>query len=431
MTGQEHPGYPSTPPAAYAVLDCFHITDVWPEKLINIRNEEVKTWRIRFEKIDLQKPSWWMPPSHHGAYCPAASTAASTSCQFCEQESKEIFTEGWTCLNHHCGNFFVFPGSQNVIHPNHLTYTETFLNERTPFVGQTLKIKPEMPSQDFADTNLHGTELVSRRGFVCPDCGCCSRRLFWNRLVCENQRCGLQWPALMRPYPQEILARELVKFNALMATRRVTNKVNAGITDDTKDTLAVVLNRQCLKYTREFTFGSYVAQQYYLPDAAGNIIGSFTLFTSNDAINSAENGPDSLFRDLEVIDIGLKRNPAAVAGHKLEGLTRHFQQNFVSNVPYWPKRCRELIFSGCTIQVRSVRSVQGIQRSSGSDFEGLEPAHLGQSVCRQGNCRHSGRSCRAYPRREHATPHKQRFQRAPCIRVHGGRQYQRMYSLVS
>lgn len=296
----------------------------------------MKTWRIRFEKVDLQKQSWWKPHGHHGGVTPDTPSAPSAGCQFCGTISKKIFTSGWTCLNHLCGHYFVFPGSQNVIHPNSLIYTEAFLKERTPFVGQPPDLKPEMPN--FAGSEYHGTESVSRRGFVCPDCGCCNRRLFWNSLVCENQSCEQQWKAHMNPYPQAILEQEVVRFDEMINLRRERSRVNVDVADKDKDLLACVLNRQCLNLSQDLTFASYKARQYYLPDAAGNIIGSFTLFTSNAKINSAENGPDKLFRELEVIDIGLKRNPAAIAGHKLEGLTRHFQQNFVRDQSLQRKR---------------------------------------------------------------------------------------------
>ncbi|KAK0732512.1 hypothetical protein B0T21DRAFT_349516 [Apiosordaria backusii] len=70
---------------------------------------------------------------------------------------------------------------------------------------------------------------------------------------------------------------------------------------------------------------------YKSADPIDQIIGSFTIFRSSERINTKADGPDELFHTLEVEDIGLRRNPAAVAGHKLEGLTRHFQQNFIAD----------------------------------------------------------------------------------------------------
>jgi hypothetical protein len=51
-------------------------------------------------------------------------------------------------------------------------------------------------------------------------------------------------------------------------------------------------------------------------DEMANDIGSFTLFSSNPEINGNDNGPDRLFRALELMDLDLKRNPAALAKRK-------------------------------------------------------------------------------------------------------------------
>ncbi|KAK3336035.1 hypothetical protein B0T19DRAFT_408328 [Cercophora scortea] len=291
-----------------------------------------------------------------------------------------------------CDKFFDFAGKKVAIDVNKLTYTKAFLSERTQFQGDIPSLKPPIPGSE----GCHGTEKVLRRGFVCADCGCCNRRLFWNRWFCENR--GFTLDATMQPYPDHVLEEEAAKFDGLMSRRRRQNAVNRGsavsdlveeaesagdttdrsisdkqMTEDSEvdesdideddsdmagagqskkntngtlestvrespsevaldngevDLLATRLNRKVIRLMQNLSFGRYTARQYFLPDIDGNIIGSLTLFTSNPQINAMANGPNDLYRQLELLDIGLRRNPAAIVGHKLEGLTRHFQQNF-------------------------------------------------------------------------------------------------------
>ncbi|KAK3694575.1 hypothetical protein B0T22DRAFT_496957 [Podospora appendiculata] len=306
------------------------VADVWGEmQVVQAGYKAVRVWRVRLEKADLGKPSWWadqrsqtiMTTDGNETHSTAESTRApSTECSHCNISSKEIFKTGWTCLNHTCDGFFNFAGKKDAIDISKLTYTKAFLSERTQFQGVVPSLMPPIPSSE----GFHGTEKVLRRGFVCADCGCCNRRHFWNRWFCEN--CGFTLEATMQPYPDHVLEEETSKFDGLMSRRRRQNTVNQD--DCEVDLLATRLSHKVIRLMQHLSFGRYKARQYFLPDIDGNIIGSFTLFISNPHINSMANGPNDLHRQLELLDIGLRRNPAAVVGHKLEGLTRHFQQNF-------------------------------------------------------------------------------------------------------
>ncbi|KAK0729879.1 hypothetical protein B0H67DRAFT_651426 [Lasiosphaeris hirsuta] len=327
--------------AVIAVLDYFHITDIWKELQVQRNGNPVKVWRVRFEKAELHTSSWWAPrdaedsnnaasSSSHISEYPSvtAFSAQSAHCIRCYQQSKVIFTIGWMCLNPNCASYFQI---HSQIHGpitnamlSSLAYTKAFLNQRDPLIGPVPLLRPLIPNLD--TPGLHGTESGSRGAFVCPDCGCCSRRLFWNRLACEN--CSWSRPARMLPYTQADLRAEAIHLDAIATKRRLSNGVNDDVPITAHDTFAIVLNRTCIQPADTLVLGNYTAQQYLLPDAAGEVIGSFTMFVSNQNINSRQNGPDDLFRELSATDIGLKRNPAANAGTKNEGLTRHFQQNF-------------------------------------------------------------------------------------------------------
>jgi len=326
VAGEDHPLYPCKPPHPYAVLDWFRITDVWGEMHITkVGQNPVRIWRIRLEKADLAKPSWWTCHlDGEATVLPSPEIyTTSRSCSDCLAESKDMFTAGWTCLNHKCSLFFRFPSIGADLDISTLAYTDAFLNERSPFIGPLPKLKPDIPS--FA--GLHGTEKVLRGGFVCPDCGYCSRRIYWNRLACEN--CPYQLESVMLPYPDDNLAREEAVFDKSMARRRKQKKIkiilvrrdktgeilaqeteqaedNGQIEDrDADETdgmdivpeephtkeadvspkvvkgdepFSTVINPDSIKIAQTLIAGPYRVRQYFLPGPGGNIIGSFALF---------------------------------------------------------------------------------------------------------------------------------------------------------
>ncbi|KAK3298414.1 uncharacterized protein B0H64DRAFT_353969 [Chaetomium fimeti] len=326
-----HPFYPCCSPHPYAVLGYFHITDVWKEKQITEGSDKpVTVWRMRFEKADLAERSWWAPKSEKAVQTDAlvdtSLKAPVITCAKCDTPSKEMFTAGWFCLNYGCEHYFVFPTGAGVDIKG-LAYTQTFLDERTPFVGEIPSVVPPITDS----TGLHGTEKSLRRGFVCPDCGCCNRRVYWNRWVCANKECEYTRDAPMLPYPGDLLQLENARFDEKM--RRIRNSYGVNDNKENKpgfvdDPIATIYNRDCLPLSQTLTLGGYDVRQYYLPNSDGKILGSFSIFSAKPEILTKPNGPDDLFQTLELTDIGLRRNAAAVVGHKLEGYTRHFQQNF-------------------------------------------------------------------------------------------------------
>lgn len=306
FAGENHPFYPISPPHPYAVLDYFHITDMWKEKQIpkggnkGTEDKEVSIWRVRFEKVDLTKPSWWKLD-----YIPNPATvkARNQTCMTCNIDSKEIFTVGWFCLNHLCADYFIFPGGQKV-DVRRLKYSSEFLQERTPFTEPIPPLTPPMPD----GKGLHGTELASRRGFVCPLCGSCNRRILWSSWVCENKKCTFVREAPMEPYPMDALQVENENCDKKCHARRLRY--------GSKHPYATILQRGYLCNSEILSLGSFTASLFFLPDSTGRIIGGFALLASTPEINSRPGGPDELFHELEAQDIGLRRNPAAIAGRK-------------------------------------------------------------------------------------------------------------------
>lgn len=315
IAGENHPLYPCQPPAPYAVLDWFHITYMWKEILRNPETQRIfSVWRIRFEKANPFTPSWWIPAGQEEIVTPV--TCPMRVCSSCHQESKQIFTIGWFCLQYGCNMYYRMLPDQ-LVDLDALAYSQAFLDERQPFTGTIPSLMPELPA---VNSQHHGTELGLRGGFVCPQCHHACRRRYWNWLQCEIPGCGFKKAAPMTPFPQAELEAEVEAFTKQMASRRSRHQANDALT-------TIWLEKYAIR-SSVMGLGGYNVRQFFLTDAQERIIGSFTIFQSNDVINARPGGPDELFRSLEVEDIGLKRNPAAVAGHKLEGLTRHFQQNF-------------------------------------------------------------------------------------------------------
>ncbi len=219
-------------------------------------------------------------------------------------------------------------------------------------------VMPPLPCADYADEENCGTEVEFRKGMVCPRCGCCAPRAYWDRWECPNERCKYRHYVNMLPYPLSS-AREEEK-------RPSISRVKAGLKP------GELLKDNIVTRLPEVTFESgFVATTYHLPDPEGKIIGSVTIFRATEQICMRENGPDELYRDLQAAvairdkddngqvipgmeksgKINLRRNPVRNPGRKwhppflfvlsrldiantatehIEVLTRHFQQNFVS-----------------------------------------------------------------------------------------------------
>jgi len=307
IAGQDHPLYPIEPPRPYAVLGYFRVTHFWKERQLNKLGQTVAVWRVRFEKAELDSISWWDPNGTHSC---VASSVSSETCNSCSVASPTIFKNGWTCLNHECETYFgiIGPDDDN----NALQYSDDFLNHRAPkaFDRPVAPLKPDMLDiQELMAGGSHGTDLRARAGFVCPKCGCANRHVYWSKLACENTHCGLEWHALMLPYPQEMMAQEDVSFDQEIAKRRARHAC--------ADRLACMINNQVV-LTMDTILGNYNARIYFLLSGLnGHICGSVVVLPAEAATNAALHGPEHLFRQLERTDMGLKRNPAAVPHRKL------------------------------------------------------------------------------------------------------------------
>jgi hypothetical protein len=265
----------------YSVLDWFHVTDVWCE-----RSGGYKVWMVRMEKIDLATTSWWLPQKDvDSPALPTPAKASSQNCEVCGQASKEIYNQGWTCLETECDAFFQFAGKG--YDDASLAYNCAFIGERTPYLGPDPPslVPPLMTDDDLISRDAYGIESECKKGIVCPKCRCCSRRREWLQWSCENENCDFTYSLTSRPISiQEVVERDIER------------------EDKGKEFVAASIS------SKQMIIGAYNVFEYIIPDENGKSIGFVRHYKSSSLINTQKDGPNDLFHELQVEDFGLKRS---------------------------------------------------------------------------------------------------------------------------
>lgn len=246
---------------------------------------------VRLEKIDLSEKSWWAAagtphPDLHRDF--ELIKTVSASCLSCKETNQEIFTQGWTCLNTSCPNFFNFPchatlGSTDFV--DSFLYSRDFVQKRTRFQGKISQdLVPKLPEVDKIGTVTRGCETVFGEGVVCSSCSGCTRRRKWNRWECEN---GCDWKLLAPP---------------------AVTSVKDSLSD--KPQKAIELCSPLVQKNQiQVPGGKYDVFEYKLPgEAEGSTAGSIWHFQANSTVQRQPNGPDDLFRGMQESDLGLDRS---------------------------------------------------------------------------------------------------------------------------
>lgn len=310
---------PSRLPHYYNVLDWFHVTDLWCELINN-----VKTGMVRLEKIDLRQASWWMAASEappppldtHQARTRMVIPTRSQVCEACQVKSKEIFMEGWACLNSECPKYFDFGHS---VDHSQLDYNQNFLQERTPFVSHKdaqmpALAPPLMNAQDAVLEGLNGSEEACAKGIVCPKCNGCSRRIDWSFWKCEHAPCEFEHRVpLQKIHVEEAMHQGDVKIDEFYAHS---------------------LGVRC----REVIEGLYDVYEYSIPgpvnpeDGSSTVLGFVRHYKSCMTINCQEDGPNALFCAMQEDEFNLKRRPVRQPNSVGEILTGHWGTNW--GAPY-------------------------------------------------------------------------------------------------
>ena len=290
LTAQGNRISPSKLPHYYNVLGWFHITDVWCEM-----SNGFKRWVIRLEKIDLAEKSWWaatpnlsptQTPSQISSEGPVITQ--SYMCAKCHKSSKLIYNTGWACLQPECSEYFVFPHGYE---DEKLDYNQEFLKERTRFIGEAPQplAPPIHTDADLENLGLHGFESPFKRGIVCPECGCCSRRVEWRQWSCENEKCYFVHRINQKP-------------------ARLIDVIANGLEEE----MPKEFYKGGILFSQGIC-GLYDVHTYTIPGESGEAIGFVRHFKTNSTVNKQKDGPNDLFYRIQkhFIDTdGLKRKAA-------------------------------------------------------------------------------------------------------------------------
>ncbi|TQB70752.1 hypothetical protein MPDQ_008099 [Monascus purpureus] len=285
-------------PHRYNVMAYFRVADYWHEK---VNGKTVA--KVRFEKLDLSEKSWWAaedsPPPVPVHQRDFTRRPQIFQCQQCLKPSKRVYNECWICLNPGCPHFW---DRGPIAIPDDLTFHPDFLSCR-------LQPDPEIEPQHSLVPNLLATFdegdtessflRIAWKGIVCPLCLKCIQRKYWRGWKCADnpnrdiKDCPFEHIVEIRP----ISLRAVIDDFGLGTIKRAISF------EERYDKPALIDDR---------LFQPYRIFVYDLPG-----FGSITHLVSNININSRPGGPNDLFRQLQTLDLGLRRYPlgqSVVAG---------------------------------------------------------------------------------------------------------------------
>ncbi|KAI8963989.1 hypothetical protein F5Y11DRAFT_317496 [Daldinia sp. FL1419] len=317
IAGARNNNFPIKPPHYYNVLDYFYVTDIWQEKAKGGKGDPVTVHMVRLEKVDLKNRSWWAPKdsSAHdaGEYHIGEYSCAVSICPTCRTSTKEIFVQGWVCINKECADFFQFATSFDI---DELEYNDAFLRERTKYAGASFvsKLVPELPALPSNDSSALGSEKEYKQGIVCPKCRCCSRRIRWDSWYCENEGCDFTHVVPIQMAQLGNIERE---------HQQVEGKKGFA----TGSSCGLISTR-----TYESIIGGQNVKTFFLPDEGRGYIGTVTRIRPTEGACARKGGLDDLYFRLQKEDLRLERRPAKNSGCRVEELTSHFSGNF--GAPY-------------------------------------------------------------------------------------------------
>ena len=267
-------------PHAFNVLGYFHITDCWFEK-----NHGKVCFKYRFEKVHLEKESWWKPAASKKRDPPDYSIKVPQDrCHYCKKTSKQVY-EKWICLNHKCDQFWTYENGRQPAAD--LKFSTEFLTYRNQWPEEE-EMPYDLRPAPFVNDPDHRTLAFDKsgwRGLCCPRCGCCSSRVLWDRWQCPAPDCG---------YVHQV---ELPVISSKAAFRYATGQFDGhAIPTD-------LINRIYVpKWNVSHIVGNYRLCTYEL--LPGNFIYHFQV---NKKLVNAPGGPEELFKALQGNDFGLSR----------------------------------------------------------------------------------------------------------------------------
>ncbi|KAH2927129.1 hypothetical protein KXW15_001781 [Aspergillus fumigatus] len=277
-------------PHRYNVMDYFRVTDVWYERI----GGKVGA-KVRFEKLSLSTKSWW---AAKGSSAPVPYhqrpeiQAEFNRCATCQTAVPRIYNEGWMCLQPTCDSFWKLHGFEP---PVDLTFHANFIEARTspdPEVVPHHDLVPNLLPTLEEDGEGVSYSRIAWKGIVCPRCQKCISRKYWHGWKCTD---------------------ELIP---------MSGKGETGCTFEKMLTVQPVSLRSVID---DFGLGPLKRAYHFdgrfaIPDIDDKTLFPYRKLTRPD-------GPNDLFRQLQVADLGLRRYPlqhSVVAGT----LTAHFAVNY-------------------------------------------------------------------------------------------------------
>lgn len=287
----------------------FRVVDVWFEKTDNGKFGA----RIRFQKLDLEMPSWW---ARKGSEDPLPLSqrmlieSQSETCHTCGESSKLTYEQGWMCLQRKCE---ASGKLKNGTRPTNLTYDTTFLSSREPpddNIQPHFSLIPDLLN-DMVDPDAH-TRRDAWRGVVCPQCKKCISRKHWNGWICSDpldamdgntgHQATCQWQMIM-----EMPAISIQSVLENGATKRASR-----------------IDMDALIQPSIHTTNAYKVATYEIDD-----VGKIFHLSAKKSTLARPNGPDELFEHLQEVDLGLCRFPLNVKGGK--SICWQFRSSLLAN----------------------------------------------------------------------------------------------------
>lgn len=314
ITGVDNPHIPSQPPHQYCVLDYFKPTHIWHEK-----SGTSKILRYRFEKLNMQKESWWRPENEETVVdLGALEPPVEQTCGSCKERSPQIYLNGWMCLQPDCTAFWhiikdLSLGSYRISHePDEasLIYDPRFLKQKTAWPSDNTEYPLAFNAPDISTHAIAGedTSQAFWSGMVCPDCGKCNSRLSWTGWECSNPQCSFK-----KEPPHSLIPALALRDPFWPLTESYT--------------MSRDIHSQLIPVSVSFAHG-YRINRYAIPGLDGFI----THMIANKTVLEEPGGPDAMFEELQQTEIGLRRRAMPNGQLKGESYCRHFTVNY--GMPY-------------------------------------------------------------------------------------------------
>lgn len=282
ICGNQNPCSPSKMPHGYCVLGFFKPTHIWTEKTRGPGSRIVKTSRYRLERLDRSRPTWYAPSTVLTAER-AEMPLPSRRCPACHKYSPQVYLIGWLCLNSDCDRLWKLANGKDAPY-GELDYHPAFLLARTPWNTEKapFDLNPGIP--DLGRTFGDALSFINTRGIVCPRCGRCNYRYLWRGWQCDAPGC--EW--------------------RLDAPRQVVQAQNLGFTAWDMPCSGYGLTKVTCKPAASVQHGYHNGHKALRLTFEG-LQGCVMLLKASQRTNAEPGGPDDMFRELQVGNIGLER----------------------------------------------------------------------------------------------------------------------------